>query len=185
MSNKLTMRRIDPSEAPRSETSSQDKSELRARTVENVQPVQSFGGTFVVATDEQIKSEEVQGPKGGVIPQHVVNNGVITAMAPTTQEPKMEENNTQEMEEVSYEDWAQSQKSDLSEGKLSASQLVTELVGKSVAAAKELLQGMKQKGQITDFRVAPIGTALSMDFQPGRVQVLSDHTGNVVDVEVS
>lgn len=172
---KLTMKRIDPSEAP-SQPQTQDRSEIRQKAAQNVRPVQAFGGTFVVAGDDPESTPETSSALHQVTTP-VRNNGVVSAIAP--------EQGEQEMEEVSYEEWAESQKSDLSEGKLSPTQLVKELVGKSVATAENLLGLMKQRGEITEYRVVPIGAPMSMEVQPGRVQVLSDHAGNVVDVEIS
>lgn len=173
MVKKLTIKRVDPNAI--SEPESFDKSEIRERAASQVHPVQNFGGTFVVVNEKEEEFVQPQTNNNSV--KSVMHNGAITVVA--------SENEESEMEEVSYEEWSKDQSSDLSNGKLSPTDLVKELVGKSVATAENLLRTMKDRKEITEFRIVPIGAPMSLEYLPGRVQVLSDHSGNVVDIEIS
>lgn len=175
------MRRLDSDESSvQRSNESVDKSEIRPRATSTVRPVKSFNGMFVVSGDEEPDALAKPVKQNAAIKQ-VINKGVVTTVAVQKEEKNME----QEMQEVSYEEWSKDQESDLSKGKLTASELVTELVGKSVATAENLLSMMKQRGEVSEYQVVPIGAPATMEFNPGRVRVLSDHAGNVVDVEVS
>jgi len=173
---KLTMKRVDEEETTGTDAvKSKDMSDIREQAAKNVRPVSAFGGTFVVVGDEDVKAQNATTePVAQVVATSpVVNDGVVSATAPAD-----------EMVEVPYSEWAKTQTSDLSNGKLTPTQLVQKLVGNSVAAAEKLLTQMKQNGEITSYRVVPIGMAMSMENDPGRVQVLRDHAGNVVNIEI-
>jgi len=173
MANKIVVRRIEEEVA----TENPQGEEIHKKEGSNVQPVHSFGGTFSVL-NSKVDDEALEGISTPTT-KMVNTNGVISM---TQVEDKVGE---VEMEEVSYDDWEKSQESELSKGNITSAKLVDELVGKTVEVASKILESLKGSGKITEFRIIPIGSPGTMDFQPGRVQVLKDHSGKIVDVEIS
>jgi vacuolar-type H+-ATPase subunit E/Vma4 len=62
--------------------------------------------------------------------------------------------------------------------------MIRNLLDKSKQEAKELLEKMVADKQISEFRLAPIGAALTQDYRPDRVSVTFDATGKVVEAEL-
>jgi hypothetical protein len=138
-------------------------------------------GDFVVVEDTSDDDKEVvsakTSPKAS-IKTHEINN-TITVHAPKDEE----------MEEVSYKDYLKSKEVALTspneEEAQSATTTILNLRGQTAEQARSVLADMKEKKQIAEFRFIPIGMPMSMEVDPGRVQVLCDANKKVVDISIS
>ena len=180
----MKMKRVDAQDTAEETVSSETLAD-KARA--SVQPVRSFAGVTVVGSDEDLadmgmdvvvsdKPENVDQPVAHdqkVAESSKNDSGVVTVSA-----------KEEEMEEVSYKDWAKDQKSELSVGNVSVKDRVESLVDLTKTEASKVLEGLKGKGDITTYRVMPMGVPFSFDVQPGRVQLLIDATERVIQVQI-
>lgn len=141
-----------------------------------IKQVHNFNGVSVMASDEDIavmetsnatKEDSVQ--KVGVMEKNEA--GVISVST------------DDEMEEVSYEEWAKAESSDLSKGVDLRSEL-DNLVSMDEEEAKKKLIDLKDKGRISSYRIMPIGAPFTFDVIPGRVQVLIDAAKKVIQTHI-
>lgn len=173
----MKMKRVD-AEQPSTETAGAEEEQSASKLVVR-QPVKTGTGVVVMSGDEDKvsqpeSSEETQ-------PQIDLNRGVVSVSPPNALE--------EEMEEVSYETWLAEQNVDVASDDPSVAanpnQLIQAIIGKSKDVAQKVLDKMKEDRQISDFRFIPIGMPMTMELNPGRVQVLTDAGGRVISVEIS
>lgn len=188
MSNKtMKMRRVDDSEDSSSDVKEGGGSKMLIR-----QPVKTSSGAIVVSNIEDEVDEVRTESTEPFVPQQTAEpekarGGLVTVSAP--QDALADDDDEDEMEEVSYEDWAREQQSDISSDNPSVysdpTNAVRALAGKTEKFAKKLLTEMKNDGKIADFRFVPMGQPMTLEMNPGRVQCLVDGMGNVINVEIS
>lgn len=150
---------------------------------EGVKPVRSFNGVAVVGSDDDIAAMETTVSEGNKQQEEVVQkvgamskdeDGVVTVNT---------DDDDDEMEEVSYEDWASSQKSVLADGEDVKAQ-VENLVSLDQTEAEKVLSDLEKNGKITSYRIMPMGAPFTFDVSPGRVQVLLDATKKVIQTQI-
>lgn len=93
----------------------------------------------------------------------------------------------EEMEEVSYIDYMESNKSILATNISEVDNIknkVKDFVGKKKEDVETLLESLKSEKVISEFRIIPIGQVYSSEFKDDRVQVLIDNEQVIVDVIV-
>lgn len=156
------------------------------------QPVKTSSGAIVVSNVEDEVDEPVVENTEPFVPQQTAEpskvRGVVTVSAPNDALADVD-GEDEEMEEVSYEDWAREQQVAISSDNPNVSAdpttAVRALAGKTEKFAKKLLTEMKEDGKIADFRFVPMGQPMTLEMNPGRVQCLVDGMGNVINVEIS
>lgn len=92
------------------------------------------------------------------------------------------------MEEVSYDSFVKirdNSQFSVSDYKEDATKTVKDLIGKTFDYALAIVEDLKSRKVLSNYRFVPIGTVSSFEVQPGRVQLLLDAQKNVVDVTIS
>jgi hypothetical protein len=165
--NKMVMKKIE--DGPYEESNLQVKTAVKS-------------GDAIVMNDEA-NNPPVANPNDTTMVSNKTT-GVVSVFAPEdSREVKAE------MEEISYEDYIKSKQVGLTSPNMteakSATQRVHDLVGKTAENARSVLEDMANKKQVASFRFIPIGMPMSMELEPGRVQVVCDASKKVIDVSIS
>jgi hypothetical protein len=162
------------------------------------EPVKVGGGAVVITHDDQDKEPEATVDSrtthltNAKLPSRVANRtrGLVSVLPPKDSKEDIERvGDKEEMQEVSYEEYMKSKQSAITNpgtnAGISATQRVNDLVGKSAQEARLVLDDMKANRQLVSYRFVPIGMPMSLEVEPGRVQVLVDASKRVIDVNVS
>lgn len=87
-----------------------------------------------------------------------------------------------EMREVSAEEFMARRGPAAGTPTATLSSMIRDLIGKSLQEVRASLEELKKQQKIKDFKVVPLGTPLTTQAVPGRVQVIKDHADNVLDI---
>lgn len=87
-----------------------------------------------------------------------------------------------EMKEVSAEEFMARRGPAAGTPTATLSSVIRDLIGKPLQEVRAGLEDLKKQQKIKDFKVVPLGTPLTTQAVPGRVQVIKDHADNVLDI---
>lgn len=141
-------------------------------------PVVSMAGTVYVMDRDDAATlvEDLKDKKQVVATKNVKTDRGIYSAPPEDK-----------MEEVSYQDYMKSKEVDLTSPSKAQSTIdkLRDLIGKTADVAQVVLEELKNKKALANYRFIPIGGIATMELQPGRVQLLVDHQKKIVDVNIS
>jgi hypothetical protein len=87
-----------------------------------------------------------------------------------------------EMKEVSAEEFMARRGPAVGTPTSTLSSTIRDLIGKPLQEVRASLEELKKQQKIKDFKIIPLGTPLTTQAVPGRVQVIKDHADNVLDI---
>lgn len=150
--------------------------------------VSSPSGVFVMDKNDlkEMLEEEKVVPKGSPedASKQKVNaakktNKIITVDAAQGNHPPMEE--------VSYESFLNVKDVEIAKGDVhvSTTDKIKALIGEHIETAKSVLEDLKNKKVLANYRFVPVGSVTTLDLQPGRVQLVVDMSKKIIDVTIS
>lgn len=122
------------------------------------------------------------------------NSELVTLAAPADAETQQVETSAnkeavvvkppadKEMEEVSAEEFAGRHIHTMGQPVPALSSVIQNLIGLPLPEVRAKLEDLKTQRRIRDFKVIPLGTPLTTQAVPGMVQVIKDHSDNVLDI---
>jgi hypothetical protein len=147
------------------------------------------GGGSVVVFDEGESNLPIEVLPNATTAVSDKMKDIVSVKAPEDSPEMKASLGPREMQEISYEEYVKSRQVALTNPSINevddATKRVNDLIGKDAHKARDVLEDMRGKKQLVSYRFLPIGMPMSMEVEPGRVQVLVDAAKKVVDISIS